>query len=230
MQSKYFVAMGCCFGLGAVIASSSSALHAEDNVPYYEVGEINVKDQKGYEASGVGKVREAQEAVGCKIIGGGYNKAHGLIGNPPENRFLVIRCPNKAAMDKHWEAVTKWWDGEGRKYATLRAVAVEGNAVPLEPGAYFQVVEINVKDQKGYEESGVGKVRDSMTTDGGKVIGGGYNKAHTLVGDAPANRYLIIQYPSKAANDKHFTESVKPMVGRRRSQVFRLPCHWRGRR
>ena len=208
MQAKYAFLM--MIGGAALAAGPMTTSALAQNVPYFEVGEINVTDQKGYEASGVGKVREVQEAVGCKLIAGGYNKAQGLIGNPPENRFLVIRCPDKAAMEKHWDAVTKWWESEGHKFATLRAVGVEGNAVPIEPGAYYQVVEINVKDQKGYEDSGVGKVRDTMTADGGKVIGGGYNKASSLVGDAPANRYLIIQYPSKAANDKHFAESVKP--------------------
>jgi uncharacterized protein (DUF1330 family) len=197
--------------LGSVALAGSVMTSAlAQNVPYVEVGEINVKDQKGYEASGVGKVREVQEAVGCKLIAGGYNKAQGMIGNPPENRFLVIRCPDKAAMEKHWEAVTKWWDSEGHKFATLRAIGVEGNAVPIEPGAYYQIVEINVKDQPGYEGSGVKEVRATQEAVGGKLIGGGYNKATSLVGDPPANRYLIIQYPSKAANDKHFTENVKP--------------------
>ena len=74
MQARYLVTIASCFGVGAVIASWTSAVHAEDNVPYFEVGEINVKDQKGYEASGVGKVREVQEAVGCKPIAGGTTK------------------------------------------------------------------------------------------------------------------------------------------------------------
>jgi hypothetical protein len=125
------------------------------------------------------------------------------------NRLVIVRCPDKEAGDKRWAMVTKWLD-EGAKYATFRSIAVDGNDTAFVPGAYFQVVEINVKDQKGYEASGVDKVRASMTTDGGKVIAGGYNKAHGLIGDAPANRYLIIQYPNKAANDKHFSESVKP--------------------
>jgi hypothetical protein len=158
--------------LGSVALAGSMITSARaQNVPYFEVGEINVKDQKGYEASGIGKVREMQEAVGCKLVAGGYNKAQGMIGNPPENRFLVIRCPDKAAMKKHWEAVTKWWDSEGHKFATLRAVGVEGNVVPIEPGAYYQIVEINVKDQPGYEGSGVKEVRATQEAAGGKLIG-----------------------------------------------------------
>jgi hypothetical protein len=39
------------FALGG---AAVSALHAQSNAPYYEVAEINVNDQAGYEASGVG--------------------------------------------------------------------------------------------------------------------------------------------------------------------------------
>ena len=88
-------------------------------------------------------------------------------------------------MEKHWDRSPSGGKAKATSLPTLRAVGVEGNAVPIEPGAYYQVVEINVKDQKGYEDSGVGKVRDTMTADGGKVIGGGYNKAQRLVGDRP---------------------------------------------
>ncbi len=182
MQAKcaFLIAIGG-IALAAAGSSTMTSVLAQTNAPYYEVAEINVKDQKGYEGSGVGAVREAHQAAGCKTIAGGYNKAQGLIGTPPQNRFLIMSCPSKEALDKHWDLVTKWWESEGHKYADFRSIGVDGNTVPLEPGAYYQVVEINVKDQKGYEDSGVGKVRDSMTADGGKVIGGGYNKAQSLI-------------------------------------------------
>ena len=133
MQARYLVTIASCFGVGAVIASWTSAVHAEDNVPYYEVAEINVKDQKGYEGSGVGAVREAHQAAGCKTIAGGNNKAQGLIGNSPQNRFLILSCPSKAALEKHWDQVTKWWEGEGHKYADFRSIGVDGNPSPLNP-------------------------------------------------------------------------------------------------
>jgi hypothetical protein len=48
-------------------------------------------------------------------------------GNAPANRYLIIRYPSKAAAEKHWnESVSKWWDSEGHKYATFRAIGVEG--------------------------------------------------------------------------------------------------------
>jgi hypothetical protein len=113
------------FALGG---AAVSALHAQSNAPYYEVAEINVNDQAGYEASGVGKVREEQMANGGITVAGGYNKAHAFTGNAPANRYLIIRYPSKAAAEKHWnESVSKWWDSEGHKYATtFRAIGVEG--------------------------------------------------------------------------------------------------------
>ena len=74
---------------------------------------------------------------------------------------------------------------------------------------YFEVAAINVTDQDGYEASGVDKLREAIKAGGGKLIAGGYNKATTLEGDvAAANRFLILQYPSKEAHDKVWTNSV----------------------
>jgi hypothetical protein len=72
-------------------------------------------------------VRGAIKANGGKLIAGGYNKAHGIVGAPPPNRFLIFMFPNKEAHDKYWaESVKPWMDGEGKKYADFRAVGAEG--------------------------------------------------------------------------------------------------------
>jgi uncharacterized protein (DUF1330 family) len=121
LKSALLVTAGIAIGFGA------NAVLAQSNAPYYQVAEINVKDQTGYQASGVAKVREAQMALGGKLVAGGYNKAHGLMGDPPANRYLIIQYPSKEASEKHWnESVSKWWDSEGHKYASFRAIGVEG--------------------------------------------------------------------------------------------------------
>ena len=126
MKSNYKIAVGVIssfvIGVGA-----ASLLHAQGTAPYYEVAEINVKDQAGYEKSGVDKVRDAIKANGGKVIAGGYTKSHGLIGAPPANRFLIFQWPNKEAADKVWAQSTKpWIDAEGMKYADFRDVGLEG--------------------------------------------------------------------------------------------------------
>jgi uncharacterized protein (DUF1330 family) len=114
-------------GLSGGIGIAPGVLHAQGTAPYYEVAEINVKDQAGYEKSGVDKVRDAIKANGGKVIAGGYNKSHSLIGAPPANRFLIFQWPNKEAADKVWAQSTKpWIDGQGMKYADFRDVGLEG--------------------------------------------------------------------------------------------------------
>jgi uncharacterized protein (DUF1330 family) len=126
MKANYKIAFGVIgsFTLGV---GAASLLHAQGAAPYYEVAEINVKDQAGYEKSGVEKVRDAIKAGGGKVIAGGYNKSHGNIGAPPANRFLIFQWPNKEASDKVWAQTTKpWIDGEGVKYADFRDVGLDG--------------------------------------------------------------------------------------------------------
>jgi uncharacterized protein (DUF1330 family) len=115
-------------GLSGGIGIAPGVLHAQGTAPYYEVAEINVKDQTGYEASGVDKVRDGIKALGGKIIAGGYNKTIARVGAAAPNRFLIVQWPNKEAADKSWtENVQKWWDSAGSKYASdLRNVGVEG--------------------------------------------------------------------------------------------------------
>jgi uncharacterized protein (DUF1330 family) len=115
-------------GLFGGIGSAPGVLHAQGTTRYYEVADINVKDQASYEKkSGVDKVRDIITANGGRIIAGGYNKAQSLVGAPPSNRFLIFEFPNKEVFDKVWgETVRPWIDAEGVKYADFRAVGVEG--------------------------------------------------------------------------------------------------------
>jgi uncharacterized protein (DUF1330 family) len=113
-------------GLSGRIGIAPSILHAQSSAPYYEVAEINVKDQAGYEKSGVDKVRDAIKAGGGKIIAGGYNKSHSVMGAPPANRFLIFQWPSKEASDKVWAQNTKpWIDAEGMKYADFRDIGLD---------------------------------------------------------------------------------------------------------
>jgi uncharacterized protein (DUF1330 family) len=128
MPAKYMVATaigGFALGIGA-----ASVLQAQGTAPYYEVAEINVKDQAGYEKSGVDKLRDAIKTNGGKVIAGGYNKAIARMGAAPPNRVLILQWPNKEAADKNWtENVQQWWDSAGSKYASdFRDIGVEGIA------------------------------------------------------------------------------------------------------
>jgi uncharacterized protein (DUF1330 family) len=124
---KNYKIAAALIGSFALGVTAASVLHAQSMAPYYEVTEIAVKDQAGYEASGVDKVREALKASGAKLLAGGYNKAAAVEGTPPANRFLIFVYPNKAAAEKVWADSIRPWMKQADKYvASFRTVGVEG--------------------------------------------------------------------------------------------------------
>jgi hypothetical protein len=66
MEMKNTTIAAAIVGSFALGVAAASVLYAQGTVPYYEVAEINVKDQAGYEGSGVDKVREA---INCRRQG-----------------------------------------------------------------------------------------------------------------------------------------------------------------
>jgi uncharacterized protein (DUF1330 family) len=100
-----------------VLGVGTASVLAQGTAPHYEVAEINVKDQTGYEASGVDKVRDAIKANGGKFIAGGYDKAKARTGAAVANRFLIVQYPSKGAADKTWTTIKEWWDTAGSKHA-----------------------------------------------------------------------------------------------------------------
>jgi uncharacterized protein (DUF1330 family) len=110
-----------------VLGVGTASVLAQGTAPHYEVAEINVKDQTGYEASGVDKVRDAIKANGGKFIAGGYDKAKARTGAAVANRFLIVQYPSKGAADKTWTTIKEWWDTAGSKHAAdFRNIEVEG--------------------------------------------------------------------------------------------------------
>src|SRR5262249_1464288 len=107
-KTVLLLSAGIIIGLGA--SQASIQLFAAENTPYYEVAEINVKDQAGYEASGIDKVREAIKAAGGKVIAGGYQKAEVIVGGSElANRVLITVYPNKAASGDNWAKNIRPW-------------------------------------------------------------------------------------------------------------------------
>ena len=122
LKSALLVTAGIGIGFGA------NAVLAQNTAPFFQIAEINVKDQAAYEASGVDKVREGLMAEGGKLIAGGYNKATLIDGGPPVgNRYLVFQYPNKEAAEKAWTAHIKPWQTSEKvmKVATFRLIGVE---------------------------------------------------------------------------------------------------------
>jgi uncharacterized protein (DUF1330 family) len=82
-------------------------------------------------------------------------------------------------------------------------LSVGGGAVQLlhaqsKPPA-FVVSEIDVRDQKGYDENYLKATQKDISGHGGKYLAGGYNKTVSLVGDPPPNRVVILQFANMDA-------------------------------
>jgi uncharacterized protein (DUF1330 family) len=83
------------------------------------------------------------------------------------------------------------------------ALFIGGGAVELlhaqaKPPA-FVVAEVDVKDRPGFEENFLKGATKDIADHGGKYLAGGYNKTMSLVGNEPANRVIILQFPNMDA-------------------------------
>ena len=61
------------------------------------------------------------------------------------------------------------------------------------PPAYV-FVEIDVKDQDGYNKDFLPKAQANIKESGGKYLGGGANKGISLNGAPPANRVVLLEF------------------------------------
>ena len=122
LKSALLVTAGIVVGTGAI-----SALHAQNNTCSSDHAQINVKDQKAYEASGVDKVRDGMKANGTGKHAGvqqGYCYRCGKRGRS----VLIFQYPNEEAMEKDWKDNIAPWEmkPEVRKLAEFHAIGVEG--------------------------------------------------------------------------------------------------------
>jgi uncharacterized protein (DUF1330 family) len=92
---------------------------------------------------------------------------------------------------------------------------IGGSAVQLlhaqsKPPA-FVVAEVDVKDRAGFEENFLKATRKDIADHGGKYLAGGYNKTMSLIGNEPANRVVILQFPNMDAVKKWQDEGAMDM-------------------
>ena len=59
----------------------------------------------------------------------------------------------------------------------------------------YSVAEIDVKDQDGYTKDFLPKAQANIKENGGKYLGGGFNKTISMSGSPPPNRVVLLQFP-----------------------------------
>ena len=125
MRSNYKIAAAVIasfvLGVGAV-----SVLHAQAKPLAYIVAEIDVKDQDGYTKDFLPKAQANIKEMGGKYLGGGYNKTIVLTGAKPPNRVVLLQFPDMDAVKAFYDKEGKLETDVGSKYASFRAVGIEG--------------------------------------------------------------------------------------------------------
>jgi uncharacterized protein (DUF1330 family) len=131
MKTHITVALSMLTGVG-IGAFAVQSLHAQSKPMVYLVNEIDVIDAEKYAAEFAPKAQASVRGSGARflVIGGaagtGAKPIHAIEGTPPKRMTIQV-----------WEsldALKKWYDGPeyqealkiGRKYATWRRYAVEG--------------------------------------------------------------------------------------------------------
>ena len=125
MQGKYRLgaAVLVSFALGVGV---TSLLKAQSKLPGYIFVEIDVKDKDGYMKDFVPQAQANIKSFGGRYIAGGFNKAVSLSGAPIPNRVLLFQYPDMETAKAFNQKELELEKEVGSKYATFRAVAIEG--------------------------------------------------------------------------------------------------------
>lgn len=101
-------------------------MRAQAKPPDYSVAEIDVKDQNGYSRDFLPKALANIKEFGGKYLGGGFNKAIGLVGAPPPNRMALVQFPNMDALKAFYDKEKALEADLGGKYTSFRVIGIEG--------------------------------------------------------------------------------------------------------
>jgi uncharacterized protein (DUF1330 family) len=124
MKSNYKIAAAVIASF--VLGAGAGVLHAQAKIPAYTVAEIDVKDQDGYAKDFLPKAQANIKEHGGKYLGGGFNKTITMTGSPPPNRVVLLQFPDMDTLKAFAAKQGKLEDDVGKKYASFRAIGIEG--------------------------------------------------------------------------------------------------------
>src|SRR5580704_18126246 len=103
-----------------------ASLHAQTKPPAYNIAEIAIKDQDGYNKEYLPLITKALTDAGGKFVGRG-GKTISFEGASPAPRVVVIQFENLEKLQALYESAPyKQAVAIGDKYATQRIFGVEG--------------------------------------------------------------------------------------------------------
>jgi uncharacterized protein (DUF1330 family) len=124
---KQYAIVGLSILAGAAVgAAAVQTLHAQAKPPAFQVAEVTIKDQDGYNKEFIPLVTKASDAAGGKFLARG-GKTASFQGEPPGPRIVIVQYDNLDKLQALFnsaafkEAITV-----GNKYSTQRIYGVEG--------------------------------------------------------------------------------------------------------
>jgi uncharacterized protein (DUF1330 family) len=127
MRTHYMVGMALFAGI-SIGAGLIEALHAQAKPPAFNIAEITLTNEEGYNKEYVPPVVKSIQDFGGKFIVRG-GKTISIFGVPPAPRIIVIQFEN---IDKAqaWVNSSSYKAAQaiGDKYATFRTYQVEGTS------------------------------------------------------------------------------------------------------
>ncbi len=107
-------------------AGAASVLHAQSKPPAYVIAEVDVRDRDGFTNDFLPKVLANTKEHGGVYLAGGFDKAIGFAGFPPQNRVVLIQFPSMDQVKAFYEKNRPLEREVGSKYASIRVMAIEG--------------------------------------------------------------------------------------------------------
>jgi len=123
MKSRYKIASAVIASF-VMAAGAVSVLHAQAKRPAYVLAEIDVKDQDGYTREFVPKAQANIKEMGGKYLAGGAPVTWS--GAKPANRIVLLQFPDVDALKAFSDKQQRLESELGNKYASFRAIGVEG--------------------------------------------------------------------------------------------------------
>jgi uncharacterized protein (DUF1330 family) len=127
MNSTYKIT-AAVIGSFVLGVGAANVLHAQAKPPGFTFAEIDVKDQDGYTKDFLPKAQAGIKEAGGKYLAGGFNKAISLTGSPPPNRVVLLQFADMDAVKAFYVKERQLEADVGNKYASFRAIGIEGVA------------------------------------------------------------------------------------------------------
>jgi uncharacterized protein (DUF1330 family) len=128
MNGNFTVGLGMLLTGVAIGAAAVQTLHAQAKPPAFQIVEVTVHDQDGFNKEFLPAIAKVQQEVGGKFLTRG-GKTATFSGAPPAPRIVIVQYDSMDQMQTAFNSPAfKAASVIGEKYSTQRIFGVEGLA------------------------------------------------------------------------------------------------------